>query len=179
LAAEDRAVLEGSILPAVRSLADGRDVLFVGVEWYTASYPSMFPNGNLVTIDVAPQLSRYGSSRHVTVDVRCLADHFPNGSFAAVVCNGVLGYGIDQPEDVARALDSIAASLASNGWLVLGWNDVDGRRIPGLDSAASASGLHATAGCGLPTHRTEPIGPFRHVYAVYRKVAKTHTQQPT
>jgi SAM-dependent methyltransferase len=147
-------------------------VLFVGVEWYTAPYPSMFPQGNLVTIDISPELGRYGSSRHVTADVRLLGDHFADNSFAAVVCNGVLGYGVDEPDDVAQVLDSIATSLAPDGWLVLGWNDVDGRRVAGLEAVARAAGLDAAAGCGLPTPQTDPIGPLRHVYAVYRKVAE-------
>lgn len=169
LSIADRSVLEGTILPAVRDEAAGGDVLFVGVEWYTASYPSMFSSGNLVTLDIDPALARHGSSRHIVGDVCRLADYVAPGSLAAVVCNGVLGYGVDEPRDVDRALRAFAASLRPNGILVIGWNDVESRRVEGLDAAASRQGLVRAVGAGLPEHRTEPIGPLRHVYEVYRR----------
>jgi hypothetical protein len=44
----DRSILANRVLPAVREVAGGHDVLFVGVEWYTKDYERLFPDGNLV-----------------------------------------------------------------------------------------------------------------------------------
>jgi SAM-dependent methyltransferase len=165
----DRTVLSEVILPAVRAEADGADVLFVGVEWYTASYVVMFPLGNFVTIDIDDAVRTHGSPRHVTTDVRELDRHFEPGSFAAVICNGVVGYGLDQSDDVAAAMLAIARCLRSGGVLVVGWNDIDGRRVLGLERAAGGAGLVAAPGAGLPAWRSEPLGPLRHIYDVYRQ----------
>jgi hypothetical protein len=170
LSREDRAVLTGQILPGVRDEVDGADVLFVGVDWYTAEYPRLFPVGNLVTLDVEHAMARYGSARHVTADVRDLDAHFDVGSLAAIVCNGVLGYGVNSPEDVCRALTAMSRCLRPGGHLVVGWNDIDGRRVSELQQAAATAGLEPSPGAGLSTAHSGPIGPLRHVYDVFRKV---------
>jgi SAM-dependent methyltransferase len=43
-------------------------------------------------------------------------------TFDAVVCNGVLGYGVDAPEQQRRALGAMAAILRPDALLLLGWN---------------------------------------------------------
>lgn len=165
----DRTVLAEVILPAVREEADGADVLFVGVEWYTAGYAAMFPLGNFITIDIDDALGVHGSPRHSTIDVTELDRHFADGALAAVVCNGVVGYGLDQPDQVAAAMQAIARCLRPGGVLVVGWNDIDGRRVPDLERAAVEAGLVAGPGAGLPAWRSEPLGPLRHTYDVYRR----------
>lgn len=169
LSAADRAVLTEQILPGVREEAAGRDVLFVGVEWYTADYPKLFPSGNLVTLDVRQEVAEHGAERHLTVDLRRLDDHVEPERFAAVVCNGVLGYGVDEADDVRRALDAMQRCVAPGGHVVIGWNDIEGRRVPQLTELARGAGLQPSAGAGLPTPRLGPIGPLRHVYEVFRR----------
>ena len=39
-----------------------------------------------------------------------------------MVCNGVLGYGVDHPEQQRQALAALAAVLRPGGRLLLGWN---------------------------------------------------------
>jgi LmbE family N-acetylglucosaminyl deacetylase len=169
LSEADRAVLTEEILPALRDEAAGADVLFVGVEWYTAGYPAVFPQGNLLTMDIDGAVARYGSPRHLTADVRELDQHVEAGSLAAIVCNGVFGYGVDSPDDVRSALGAMQRTLRPGGVVVIGWNDTEDRRVAELDALARSLGLQPAAGAGLATSRTGPIGPLRHVYDVYRK----------
>jgi hypothetical protein len=172
-------VLVGEILPAVRQHARGRDVLFVGVEWYTADYPAMFPDGNLVTMDLDERTAQHGAPRHIVGDVRELGTHVAPGGFAAIVCNGVLGYGVDSPADVQRALSAMRSSLAPDGILVVGWNDTDERRISDLPDRTREAGLAPAAGAGLSKPRVGPLGPLRHVYDVYRPVDPELSSDPT
>lgn len=165
----DRAVLVNGIIPAVREEADGADVLFVGVQWYTADYASMFPGDSLVTIDLDLALAPHGGRRHVVGDVLELSRHFERGQFAAVICNGVLGFGVDVRPDVHRALEEIAECLRPGGVLVVGWNDTEELRPEGLDGAAKRAGMVSTPGAGLTSWRSGPYGPLRHTYDVYRR----------
>ncbi|WP_235559315.1 class I SAM-dependent methyltransferase [Brevundimonas sp. Leaf168] len=70
-----------------------------------------------------PTAARWGrEGRHRTGDV-CEADRlFSDLTFDAVVCNGVLGYGVDSPDQQQRALKALAAILRPGGRLLLGWN---------------------------------------------------------
>ena len=165
----DRRMLTEVILPAVREAVGEADVLFVGVEWYTAGYDALFPAGNLVTVDIDERQQAHGSARHVTADVRELSQHFAADSFGAVICNGVIGHGLDAPADVEQALAAMARCLAPGGALVIGWNDTDELRVPGLERAAVAAGLVPSPGAGLPGWRSESLGPLRHTYDVYRR----------
>ncbi|MFP5488181.1 MAG: methyltransferase domain-containing protein [Acidimicrobiia bacterium] len=165
----DRAVLVNTIIPAVREEADGADVLFVGVQWYTADYASMFPGDSLVTIDLDPALAPHGGRRHVVGDVLELSRHFERGQFAAVICNGVLGFGVDARADVHRALEEIATCVRSGGVLVVGWNDTDELHPDDLDGAATRAGMVSTPGAGLASWRNGPYGALRHTYDVYRR----------
>jgi hypothetical protein len=61
--------------------------------------------------------------------------------------------------------------LRPDGLLVVGWNDTAELRVPGLEAIAASVGLEPTAGAGLPTWRTGPLGPLRHTYDVYRRSA--------
>jgi hypothetical protein len=42
--------------------------------------------------------------------------------FDAVICNGVLGYGVNSVEQQKMALGAMAAVLSPGGGLLLGWN---------------------------------------------------------
>jgi hypothetical protein len=161
----DRPVLEQVILPAIRDEVGDGDVLFVGVDWYTSTYPEMFPAGNLVTVDNNPVVAKHGSDRHFTIDITRMDEEFSEGSFAAVVCNGVFGHGVDSPADVDRALAEFRRLLGVNGLLIVGWNDVAEHRTPDITEAACRAGFTPRPGAGLSTQQTEPAGPMRHVYA--------------
>ncbi len=119
----DRKVMADSYIPALA--ADGGRVLWVGCREYTLDDYALLEaqGGEVWTTDIDPSAARWGrEGRHRTGDV-CEADRlFSDLTFDAVVCNGVLGYGVDSPAQQQRALKALAAILRPGGRLLLGWN---------------------------------------------------------
>jgi hypothetical protein len=165
----DRAILEQQILPALASEAAGRPVLFIGVEWYTAHYHDLFPPGGLVTIDIDERKARYGAAEHLVLDARAVGETFEKGRFAAVVCNGVLGWGVNEFDDIVTCFEGFRRVLAQHGTLVLGWNDVDASRPPPLEALATAAGFEPIVAAGLAAQRVDVGNELCHVYEVYRR----------
>lgn len=133
LATPDRVYLEDVIVPGFLAMDDIRHVLDIGVAWYTRSYPKLFAGVDYWTVDFDPEKERIAGPKHHTVSATHLADVFGPGTFDLVVCNGVIGWGLNDPADVERGLDACADVLRPGGWIVVGWNDMEGRRVPGLD----------------------------------------------
>lgn len=132
----DRRVLERAILPELARANPHERVLFVGVKFYTRRYPRIFPHGNLVTLDRDPRMRRYGAREHFVDAWENIAGHAVERRFAAIVANGVIGWGIDTPAAAETALAACATSLVDGGWLVLGINE---RRAPTPNLAGLAA----------------------------------------
>lgn len=119
----DRKMLAETWLPAFA--AEGGTILWVGCRKYTAAdYAVLEQGGGTVwTTDIDPDAARWGRQpRHRTGDI-CEADTlFADVTFDAVICNGVLGYGVDSVEQQQRALTAMARILRPGGRLLLGWN---------------------------------------------------------
>ena len=119
----DRRVMADSYVPALAT--DGGRILWVGCREYTLDdYAALEAQGGEVwTTDIDAAAERWGrEGRHRTGDV-CEADRlFSDMTFDAIVCNGVLGYGVDSPEQQRKALKALAAILRPGGRLLLGWN---------------------------------------------------------
>jgi len=134
----DRRVMADSYVPALA--ADGGRILWVGCREYTLDdYAALEARGGEVwTTDIDTAAERWGrKGRHRTGDV-CEADRFfSDMTFDAIVCNGVLGYGVDSPEQQQRALRALAAILRPGGRLLLGWNTdkIDDPVVAGLTQA--------------------------------------------
>lgn len=119
----DRKLMAEVYIPEI-ARAGGR-ILWVGCRAYTAAdYDALEAHGaELWTTDIDPKAARWGrSGRHRTGDVCAIDALFPDIVFDAIVCNGVLGYGVDAPEQQQRALRAMAAILRPDGLLLLGWN---------------------------------------------------------
>jgi hypothetical protein len=119
----DRRVLEDVILPALLERADVQRVLFVGCAWYTRRYVPAFAGRELWTLDVDPEQARYGAPRHVVDSLANLGTHVAPGRLDAIVCNGVIGYGLDDPADIETAVAACFDALRGGGLLVLGVDD--------------------------------------------------------
>jgi len=135
----DRRMMADSYVPALA--VDGGRTLWVGCREYTLDdYAALEAHGGEVwTTDIDAAAERWGrEGRHRTGDV-CEADRlFSDMTFDAIVCNGVLGYGVDSPEQQRKALKALAAILRPGGRLLLGWNTdkIDDPVTAGMTEAA-------------------------------------------
>jgi SAM-dependent methyltransferase len=119
----DREILQNTYLPAFA--AEGGVILWVGCRPYTGDYPALLESqgATVWSMDIDPRNAAWGrEGRHRTGDIREVDRLFPDVVFDAVLCNGVLGFGVDALEDQARALGAMAAVLRPGGRLLLGWN---------------------------------------------------------
>ncbi|MFT3998280.1 MAG: class I SAM-dependent methyltransferase [Asticcacaulis sp.] len=119
----DRRLMTEAYLPAFSELK-GR-LLFVGCRGYNRGYYRVLEQhgAEVWTTEIDPRSARYGHpKRHRTGDI-CEADRlFADLHFDGIICNGVLGYGVDSEAQQRRALNALAAILTPGGRLLLGWN---------------------------------------------------------
>jgi len=124
----DRIILTESIFPALVNELGSRtnpNVLWIGCRRYTKPYCKMleFRGAICWTIDIDPLAAQWGHTRrHRTGNVLALEEVFADRRFDAVLCNGVLGWGVDSLADQRSALKAIAAVTKPGDWLILGWN---------------------------------------------------------
>jgi hypothetical protein len=161
LLSPDRKVLADNYLPAFAALR-GR-VLFVGCREYTTAYYDILEaqGGEVWTMDIDPAAAPCGHLvRHHTGDVCAVDQVFADMKFDGILCNGVLGYGVDSPEQQRRALTALAAAMVTGGHLLIGWNT---HKIEDPLAAGMADGLfEPEERVGLPAR--VPIVESRHVY---------------
>lgn len=165
----DRTVLEKKILPWLAAQPSMGRVLFIGCAWYTYAYRRWFPPATYWTLDANPKKKPFGSPQHIVDSLTNLRDHFAPHSLDLIICNGVLGWGLDAPCDIEAAFYAVHTCLRPGGLLLLGWNDVPKHRpVPLEDIAALRSFLPQTI---------EPLGVSqfltasrnRHIYTLLRK----------
>jgi hypothetical protein len=125
----DRMLLEQVILPALASSPAIQKVLFVGCAAYTQQYEKIFGDKEYWTIDPKRVKKKYGSKRHIIDSITRIEMYITRDYFDAIILNGVIGFGLNRLADIEQAIDACFATLASQGILLLGWNDTT-RRIP-------------------------------------------------
>jgi hypothetical protein len=167
----DRQLLDGVILAHYARAPGFERVLFVGCKKYNAKNRVLFAGRSYATIDPNPEAVRFGGSPHIVGRVEEAAAHLGHGSVDAVVMNGVIGFGVDEPPAVERAIAACYAVLRPQGELVLGVNEL-------LHAAADLGSVKALAGFvpfvfpPLGTDRLTVETPFRektHTFAFYRR----------
>jgi SAM-dependent methyltransferase len=169
----DRRVLVDDVLKELAADPAVERVLFVGVQWYTASYAGHLGKKTFATIDPEATLARFGGAPHAVGQVQDLAVHFPAMVFDAIVMSGVIGFGLNDPASVDRALDACAAALRPEGWLVLGVNELKPTHVdPSKSPAAGAFSPRAFGKVGRA--RVDVALPFRerrHTFLFWQKRA--------
>lgn len=166
LASPDRAILLERYLPAVAAEA-GR-ILWIGCRPYTADYPAHLQSsgGEVWTTDIDPAAEQWGApDRHRTGDIREADRIFPDQVFDAILCNGVLGFGVNTPADQARTLGALASLLQPRGLLLLGWNT---DRIADPVAAGLTTPHYERASLGDEPSRLQVPGTT-HVYDTFRR----------
>ena len=174
LVAPDRTVLETIIFPYFQSLTEIRSVLFVGCDWYTRHYESAyFPGKDYWTIDPAPGARKFAGRRHVVAPLEELGRHFPPERFDLIVCNGVFGYGLNEPRQCEEAFGECYCRLRANGYLVVGWDDVPERTPVPMGVIRSLKAFEKIEFPPLGTWRYLTDTAYRHTYDFYRRPALT------
>lgn len=175
---EDRRVLEQKILPAFARAPGITRVLFAGCASYTHHYETRFAGAEYWSIDSATANQRHGAQRHITDNLQHLARHVPAGYFDLIVCNGVLGWGLNAPEEADAAFVACYAALRDGGHLLLGWNDLFPRNRVRPDELQSLSRFERSS-FGPFAERLRIEVPHRHVYDFYRKPSVTRAALET
>lgn len=120
----DRVFLEDQIFPWLLSLPDRPRILFVGCDWYTKDYPTIFASREFCTIEIDPAKARFGSARHAVDSLENLSKHFAAEHFDVIVHTGVFGWGINSREMTEQTFEQCHRCLKPGGLLVFGWDDV-------------------------------------------------------
>jgi len=119
-----RQALEQFILPNLASqIISHRKprILFVGCDWYTQHYKyEFFKECEYWTIDPDGKKKRYGSKNHITGYIELLKTYFEPEFFDMIICNGVIGYGLNQLQQVEEAFDSCFSCLRPGAKLIIG-----------------------------------------------------------
>jgi hypothetical protein len=165
----DRRVLEGEILPWLGRRDDVRRVLFVGCARYTRAYDRHFPQADFWTLDPAPRRRRWGGEHHIVDGLEHLQRHVPAATFDAIVCNGVLGWGLNGRADAEAAFDACHAALRAGGELIVGWNDVAPRNRVRPESLAALARFEQLPLPGRASRELRIAGAHRHVFVRYRR----------
>ena len=165
----DRRILEDVVFPAVLADDEHRRVLFVGCAWYTRNYERHFRGREFWTIDVAPDMRRHGATRHVVGSMTTLTDHFAPESLDVVICNGVLGWGLNTLDDCEAAFGACATCLRPRGLLVLGWDDVDHARPVPFDTIPSLRSFEPFALPPFPSPRYPTFSAMHHTFGFFRR----------
>ena len=163
----DRAVLTDEIIPALLSVVPrDADVLWIGCQRYTTKYYRLLErNGaRCWTLEIDPSAAKWGrSGRHTVGDILDLKALFPDRYFDAVLCNGILGWGVDTESAGRKACEAMAAVTKPGGWMLLGWNT---DRIPDPLPLVTAPFDHT----GLPgVGSRRAVEGCTHIYDLFRR----------
>ncbi len=119
----DRLRLVEAYFPAFAQ--SGGRILWIGCQAYTTHYPDLLEarGAEVWTTDVDADAAGFGrAGRHRTGDLKTADLLFADLTFDAILCNGVLGFGVNTMVDQQRALSAMATLLRPGGRLLLGWN---------------------------------------------------------
>lgn len=165
----DRTILENVVLPFYQLSSEHNKIVFIGTEWYTAGYARMFSHKSLWTLDRDERKARFGAPQHLVSPMKTIAHQFAPGSVDLVVCNGVVGWGLDTLEECEHSFAAAATVLRPGGHLIVGFNDRPPHipvRLEEIDALKSFEPF-AFEPLAASEHRVDH--ELRHVFRFYRK----------
>jgi hypothetical protein len=169
IASHDRAILEEVILPYFSKHMGCQKILFVGCSAYTQWYEELFQHKEYWTIDPKHVKRKYGSKRHVIDSIAHVGRYVANDYFDVIVMNGVIGFGLNRVGDIEQAVNACYEVLASQGILLVGWNDTPRRTPIDLRALRAVSKFHEYAFEPLQACHYRTEGSHRHTFSFYRK----------
>lgn len=166
----DRRYLREQMLPAIADQQPSH-VLLAGTRRYTQGYPKFFDSRVTAawTIDFDESAARFGNGPlHRTGDMRHVDEVFRGIRFDVIHVNGILGFGVDSPDDIQSMLLACHKSLQPNGYVMLGW-DADRTADPLNNETVSAHFRHC-AFAELPArHRVVGIEGHDHIFDWFKR----------
>ena len=165
----DRAILEKIIFPELDKKGKNLRILFVGCEWYTGHYKDFFKYQEFWTMDFNKSVARFGSANHVIDKLENLDHHFTDNSFDIIICNGILGFGTDDPINADIVFQKCFAALKTNGLFLLGWNRNDKVESNDPRNIQSLSKFEPIVFKALKTNRYNVSDGSSHVFDFYLK----------
>ncbi|MDP0491266.1 MAG: class I SAM-dependent methyltransferase [Verrucomicrobiota bacterium JB023] len=125
----DRQIYDEEILPYFSQLLGNEDrILDIGCEWYNLHHQRHFRAKDYHTLDILPDRAAFGGKKHVVGSALELDQHFPQGSMALVLLNGIFGWGVNGEEEQKQLVVQLAHVLREGGYLLVGWNDTEANR---------------------------------------------------
>jgi hypothetical protein len=142
-----RIFLEATVIPAL-ARAGRRRMLSVGTRSYNRTlYQRCVAEGIAVwSIDLDPAAAAYGAPAGHFVGSICDVDKLATGTaFDVIVFNGVLGWGVNTPEDALTALAAIKTVASPDALMFLGWNPgkTDGAEVAAIRERLTPLALDA------------------------------------
>lgn len=171
----DRRMLEDTVLPSLAREPGCERVLLVGCAWYTRHYPGLLGKAEVLTMEIDPAKAAFGGPQHIIGNMVDIASHVPAGSLDAIVCNGVLGWGLNDPVEVNAAFAGALVCLRPGGLILLGWNDVPPRNACPPARIAALASMEAVVVPGLADHNVVASARNRHCYQAFRKLSPVIT----
>jgi len=167
--AADRRQLDREILPKLAANSRYARVLFVGCDWYTEHVEELFTARGraYATLEVDPARARHGARHHFAGSLVELDRFFAADSLDLIICNGVIGWGLDDPDEIERAIEACSRALSPGGLLLLGWDEVPEKLPVPIERIRALAAFRAATPEGLdgplirtPTYANHTFGFF-------------------
>jgi hypothetical protein len=122
-----------------------------------------------MTLEADARAARHGARRHIVGRLGHLDRLLAPAALDVIVCNGVLGWGLDEPAAVNAAFAACHATLRPGGLLLVGWNDTR-RRQGGALMQVPALGRFAPLTCPpLDAAMVQTGSVNRHAFSLFMR----------
>ena len=167
---QDRIILENIIIPFYLARKNNQRLLFVGCAPYTKHYNEYFKDHEYWTIDPDPSQKYFGAKdKHYIIPLEEIDNYFDADFFDLIICNGVFGYGLNQPHQCEKAFNNCFKCLKDNGSLILGWNNVAQYKPLDLDSLDSLRKFKKQKQSPFNAEELKTDGFANHTFNFYQK----------
>lgn len=97
------------------------NALLVGVDYYTWHYPNLMKKRvfNIETLDIRESVAIFGADCHYAIDY---LNFNSNKKYGFISLNGIIGYGVNDEDNVERMIKATYDLCESNAMIQLGWN---------------------------------------------------------
>ncbi len=150
-----RLPMERNIFPFFVSDNHYRTVLFVGCSLATIWYKKVFKDMEYWTLDIDHRKKRMGAKNHIVDRLSNLNTYFDRPYFNLIFVNGVIGWGLDDPQEADVSVNACYNALKPNGKFIIGWNDIPERKPFEVDTLKA---LRQFERWNFP-----PVGRWRHL----------------